>query len=160
MKTCSKCKSSENGFYADKNAAGGFRTICKVCDKLKASIWNSINKESHANHQKEYREQNRKEVNSQRYKYVQLNKDKINALSAKRRAFKMNATPTWLTADHLEDIKVFYTQAKKLERIDGVRRHIDHIVPLQGETVSGLHVPWNLQILTEEENLKKSNKHV
>jgi hypothetical protein len=64
------------------------------------------------------------------------------------------AMPPWLGPVHIEQIRVIY--AESIAR--GL--HVDHIVPLQGKTVSGLHVPWNLQLLTREENRQKSNKHV
>ncbi|MEQ6358083.1 hypothetical protein ABNX05_26230, partial [Lysinibacillus sp. M3] len=59
----------------------------------------------------------------------------------------------------LDKIEWFYQEAKRLFKDTGVAHHVDHIVPLQGKYVSGLHVPWNLQILTALEISKKSNKH-
>lgn len=80
-------------------------------------------------------------------------------VSMRRRRFRL-ATPKWLTAEHKMEIRLKYRLAIELSRRTGVRHAVDHIVPLQGEEVCGLHVPWNLEVVTQEENLKKSNKLV
>jgi hypothetical protein len=69
-------------------------------------------------------------------------------LSAKRRALQLNATPKFA---NLNKIKEIYKNCPK-------GYHVDHIVPLQGKNVCGLHVEWNLQYLTPSENSAKSNK--
>lgn len=61
-------------------------------------------------------------------------------------------TPKWLTKKQREEMNLFY-----INRPQGF--HVDHIVPLKGKTVSGLHVPWNLQYLPAVDNLRKGNKH-
>ena len=88
--------------------------------------------------------------------WAKAHPDKMSANTAIHRA--KEAAPKWLTEAHYDEMLAFYTQAKQLELFDGEERHVDHIVPLQGKTVSGLHVPWNLQILTASENISKGNK--
>jgi len=86
------------------------------------------------------------------------NKGLVNAYGKLRRTRKINRTPSW--AD-LEAIKEIYKEAADLNDIHGPGAyHVDHIIPLQGKTVSGLHVENNLQILKAVDNLKKSNKYV
>lgn len=80
-------------------------------------------------------------------------------VSSRRRRFRL-ATPKWLTAEHKMEIRLKYRLAIELSRRTGVRHAVDHIIPLQGEEVCGLHVPWNLEVITQDENLKKSNKLV
>lgn len=74
-------------------------------------------------------------------------------MSAKRRAQKIQATPKWLTGKQLKEIENIYRNCPK-------GYEVDHIIPLNNPLVCGLHVPWNLQIITEEENRKKGNSFV
>jgi 5-methylcytosine-specific restriction endonuclease McrA len=63
-----------------------------------------------------------------------------------------------LTQEHIDEMVGFYAQAKKLTRETGVNHEVDHIYPLQGKDCSGLHVPWNLQVLTKQQNTTKNNR--
>lgn len=90
--------------------------------------------------------------------YGKANRGKTNALSKKYKTQKCNATPKWLTKEQFQEIEKIYIEAARLTKISGVQMHVDHIVPLNGKNVSGLHVPWNLQILSASDNLKKRNK--
>jgi hypothetical protein len=81
------------------------------------------------------------------------------AKRARRRASERNATPDWLTAIHKAQIDQFYEVSTALDMQTGVKHHVDHIVPLKAKIASGLHVPWNLQILTATENLRKNNSY-
>jgi hypothetical protein len=86
------------------------------------------------------------------------NRGKLNHTESHHRAEKLRATPPWLTVHHRQQMQDLYIEARRLQKLDGIKRHIDHIYPLKGKTCCGLHVPWNLRILTAMENLKKGNK--
>ena len=86
------------------------------------------------------------------------NPELVKADNKHRRTKHKQATPKWLTQEHKAQIKQFYLDAMLVSKVTGVPYAVDHIVPLRGELVSGLHVPWNLAVITREENSKKSNK--
>lgn len=73
-----------------------------------------------------------------------------------RRAAKLERTPVWSDDSA---IRKMYDEAGKITRSTGIPHHVDHVIPLQGEKVSGLHVPENMQILPASENIRKSNKY-
>ena len=75
-----------------------------------------------------------------------------------RRTKHKQATPIWLTQEQKTAIKQFYLDAMVATRVTGTPYVVDHIIPLRGKLVSGLHVPWNLAVITREENHIKSNK--
>lgn len=93
-------------------------------------------------------------------KYKQTNPDLYKELVSLRRRRFREATPKWLTSEHKLEIRLKYRLAIELSRYTGVRHAVDHIIPLLGDNVCGLHVPWNLQVITQSDNLIKSNKLV
>lgn len=109
--------------------------------------------------QKRVDRQNRPEVyKAKESRWSKNNPDKVNAKIARRKAAQINATPSWLTAEQIQQIRVFYTLALEKTRETGIKHSVDHIVPLRGQQVNGLHVPWNLQVMESKENSRKGNK--
>jgi hypothetical protein len=83
---------------------------------------------------------------------------KYAATAAKHRAAKMQRTPAWLTEDDYWLIKQAYELAAIRTKLFGFTWHVDHVIPLQGNAVSGLHVPQNLQVIPGAQNIAKNNK--
>jgi len=174
-------------FHSDHRNRDGYRGVCKDCNLKKAQIWRDKNREKvrefgrseeHKSYLREYRKNHKKEradeakgyrqkhgdkVRASRRDYYEKNKEQLKAYranyikqnpwfnraaSARHRAMMLERTPVWVD---YEALKFVYKNCPE----DKV---VDHIVSLRGKTVSGLHVPWNLQYLTFEENSKKSNK--
>lgn len=107
---------------------------------------------------KEWKEKNPERKSQSDKNWRANNVDKKRSYQAFRRAKVKEATPPWLTKEHRHQIALIYKEALKLSRESGVMYHVDHIVPLAGKNVSGLHVPWNLRAIPAVENHRKSNK--
>ncbi len=151
-KTCCVCKETKtlDLFYKNKSKPDGFTYECKECtlnlrrkQRLEKPLLN--------------RESCRKYYQKNKDKYYQ-NKPLRAYHQARYRAAKLQATPSWLTEFDLEMMKWTYQAAKVAEKEYGEPYHVDHIVPLQGENVCGLHVPWNIQVIPAHENMSKGNK--
>ena len=103
-----------------------------------------------------YYEQNREAIIARVLVYSGKNSGR---LFIRRRAWagevQKEATPPWLTAEQEKAIQWFYDEARRLTEEMGVRHVVDHIAPLNGAHSCGLHVPWNLQVLTDSENKSK-----
>ena len=78
--------------------------------------------------------------------------------TAKRRASQLQRTPKWLNEIDFERIENEYRLAALLTKVTRSPWHVDHVIPLQGKFVSGLHVPSNLRVLQASENIAKANK--
>ena len=98
------------------------------------------------------------EVRKYKYGYKQRNPELYKALTSVRKRRHRNATPKWLTEEDKLVIRKLYLEAMRLTKLTGVRYVVDHKYPLISDEVCGLHVPNNLQIMTQDENLRKSNK--
>lgn len=103
------------------------------------------------------KETNRKIMQTACRKWRQANRSRMNALKRGYDARRLRATPSWLTKEDLQTMISVYKTAHELNHETGIKHHVDHIIPLRGKTVCGLHVPWNLQIIPAIQNLKKSN---
>lgn len=104
---------------------------------------------------RKWQRENPELVNAKNARWRKQHRDKCNVKFARYRATKLNATPPWVNLGAIESV---YAEAAKKTRETGIVHHVDHIVPLRGKTVCGLHVPWNLQVLPATENARKANR--
>ena len=90
-------------------------------------------------------------------KYRGNNPARYAYLARVRKGALRQATPKWLTEDQWSEMNEKYFEARRLTEETGIEHHVDHIEPLldHRDTVMGLHVPWNLQVITAEDNYAK-----
>lgn len=182
---CGRCKTllPQDSFYVSKSRSTGVNSACKPCSILSAREWNARNKErfaqnliKHKNSEKAketgraWRSNNRKHLTEYMREWRKANPEKVKADAAKNRKknfqkilvrnrereiLERRALPPWANRDEIMQI---YLTAKKLTEESSIKYHVDHIVPLRGKNICGLHVENNLQILPARENLKKYNR--
>lgn len=105
-----------------------------------------------------YRQENPEKRKATTRAWRQNNRPKVTAAQRRRQAAKLQRTPKWLTEDdHWIMLQAYELAALRTEML-GFVWHVDHIIPLRGKTVSGLHVPTNLQVIPGVENMRKLNK--
>lgn len=168
LKRCGSCHElkSLSEFHLRRASPDGLAYKCAECVKSSCREWKRKNPEAfkewyrrnvdrQSEKFKEYRRKNRDHLSKQYREWAKENPHKVNAIVAKRTAAKLKATPPW--ADQAA-IRNFYERAAELTRATGIRHEVDHIVPLQGKTVCGLHWEGNLQVLPKTENIRKSNR--
>jgi hypothetical protein len=107
-----------------------------------------------------YRKANVEKVAACGAKYKKNNPGKVNAYAARRRAAKLLRTPPWLTKEQRAEIEAIYVLCAERTKVTGIPHAVDHVIPLMGRTVSGLHIAANLQIITASENYSKNNRYV
>jgi hypothetical protein len=162
MKSCSCCNIDKEltEFHKDSGKKDGVSYICKTCAKQRTKDWAKNNRAKAMLTWRNWQIKNKEKHAIFVKNWATKNPGKRNAITAKRRASKAKRTPAWLTELDWTEIKQFYKDAEYLTQYTGTKIEVDHIVPLQGKNVSGLHVPSNLQLLVRTDNRKKSNKDI
>ena len=142
---CGKTK-PETGMTT--NGKKGPTNWCKVCRSAHDHSVYIKNREKVLTRTRKWQAEHAEKRKADMHTWYLKNKRSVVANVAKRKAAKLLRTPSW---SNLEKIKEIYLRRPK-------DRVVDHIIPLQGELVSGLHIPENLQYLTDFENCSKNNR--
>jgi len=183
MQTCKTCGQDKPlaEFYVRKET-GKHRTQCKACHRLKTDEWAADNREKRRSIALKYAKANYPKIRANKARYraedplrmrrwalenpekMQAARDRWDAANrhrktehaAARRARLLQAIPAWADRGAMAAI---YREARRMTEQTGETWEVDHIVPLAGKTVCGLHVEHNLQVIRRPENRKKSRTH-
>jgi len=164
-KKCIKCKQSFEGA-----AFGSHVSYCRECYNAWRRQWRRLNPDKTSEQRRRaiakdpecFRRYDKRSYLKHRTKRIAKsrrwnvsNKAAFAARESARRAAQKAATPSWVR--RVEIISV-YQEAERLSRDTGITHQVDHIVPLISDRVCGLHVPWNLRVITGTENQAKGNR--
>jgi hypothetical protein len=134
--------------------------VCTECDKVAKAMRRTTSENEQVKSTRRASYQKHKEAALLAKKlYRANNKGKINALCAARKKVVKQRTPNWLTSFDRLKIKCLYQLAAMYTQENAESWHVDHVIPLQGANVSGLHVPNNLRVIRGIDNIQKKNKY-
>lgn len=187
MKACSKCgvvKAPED-FPRDSRKTDGLHRYCRACSAAQSAVWRLQNRDRAQGYERAYRSANRGDILAARRdayavraeaeaarrkrwrtenrethlaglkKWRESNRSARAALQAKRRTVHQKATPAWA---NLDAVVAFYVLAEARTKSTGVPHEVDHIEPLQGKHVCGLHNEFNLRVVPASVNRSKGNR--
>ena len=169
---CCKLELPVKSFAKSSTRKGGLHCYCKPCENEKSrqqyakhkarkdaqnKRWYEENKQSRLLSQMVWSKENKEKVLEAGRRYRKRNLAKDCAKVAKRNATKIQATPVWANKTRIE---CYYSLAAMFNKNTDEKWHVDHIVPLRGKNVCGLHVDYNLRVIPAIENMKKGNRYV
>ena len=151
-KFCKWCNKNKKLFSFKKHnhSSDGLSPRCEECQRVYYKQYREKNKERIKKHNAKWTNKNKGKIAKTKRKWRDQNKNKYNAAHALIRARKLNTTPAWADKKQIQE---FYQKCPP-------GYEVDHIVPLNGKNVCGLHVLNNLQYLTKNQNRRKGNKYV
>lgn len=176
MKECRACLETKelSLFVKQKSSKGGYENTCKSCSAKRNREWKQANKEKVAGWNKKYslanpekvkeskdkwKKENPEFLREVRKKWRDKNKGLVNSYTRKRQASQLQRTPAWLTDFDNTYIECMYQLSAMRSKYSGEKWHVDHVIPLQGKLVSGLHVPLNLKVVPATYNSRKYNSY-
>jgi hypothetical protein len=175
-KTCGEVKAFAKGTWVWNKQYGPCGRVCLAC-KSKAGLETEMRRRAEDPAFKAARDKTQRErqfvqrredpvwaakararVKAATQAWKLVNKHRVNALYKKRCADKLRRTPKWLAEEDFWLMGQAYELAQLRNKVTGIQWHVDHIIPLRGANVSGLHVPLNLQVIPAIENISKGAK--
>ena len=160
-KICSKCLEEKDyaEFYKNSRTSTGLSSRCKKCQALEChnnyvkygDKWRKRNNEYNKNNRHVFVGIRKRYKEKHGEAFMLYHRRHARWYTPYRKGLKTQATPKWLSEAQIAEIKQIYETCP-------YGYEVDHIIPINGKEVRGLHVPWNLQYLTIGDNRRKSNK--
>ena len=144
-----------HGHIADRRAKTG---ECLTCRADFLIVWRKNNPDKVKQHNDTQYINHTQKIKDGVKKWGKDNPVKILAHTRRQQTKRLMRCPKWLTSDDYWMIQQAYELAALRTKMFGFSWHVDHILPLQGKTVSGFHVPANLQVIPAVDNVRKGNR--
>jgi hypothetical protein len=162
--SCKKAYDANPEKYREKSAKrrlanpDAHKTRVKASYLKKQKNIDEVELERRRRNSKRWAALNKEKIKKISSSWVKRNTAKNSSKQALRRTIKLQSSPKWLTAIQKAQIQEFYDICAAVSMQTSIKHHVDHICPLNGKNVKGLHVPWNMQVIPASENIRKSNR--